>query len=387
MTITANDHPYRVTAVEGSAKYANNHPIKVEIEGGVVTPDEFDELEKKVDALSTDLSYKGGVEDYDHLPSNPAQGDVYTTEDTGVLWVWDGTQWVALNDTGSNTIVANTAPTISTEGEVGQLYLDTTAGKLYVLKAIDDTSTPATYTWIAVGPTVVQTTGTSTTDVMSQNAVTSMVFADPSAKNRIQIGKASSASSTYSIAIGAQAISSHGSSIAIGGSIANNTYKTRATGDDAIAIGIRANATADDSVAIGRGARATVKGQFDIGQEEGGGYNNSNYRLLTGLYDPQSAHDAATKGYVDGTTESVTIADTDWSALSSSDPYTYSATKTLTATIGANSTVSLINDNAVSFGTYGFAIGAVDQPNNTITVYSIGSPSASVTLKINVKGA
>lgn len=89
---------------------------------------------------------------------------------------------------------------------------------------------------------------------------------------------------------------------------------------------------------------------------------------------------------IDGTTESVAIADTDWAALSSSDPYTYSATKTLTAAIGANSTVELINDAAVDFATYGFAIGAVDTANNTVTFYSIGAPSASKTLKVNVKG-
>lgn len=87
-----------------------------------------------------------------------------------------------------------------------------------------------------------------------------------------------------------------------------------------------------------------------------------------------------------GTIETLTIADTDWTALSSSSPYTYSATKTLTATIGANSTVSLINDSAVDFATYGFAIGSVDQPNNTVTIYSIGSPDASKNLTINLKG-
>lgn len=87
-----------------------------------------------------------------------------------------------------------------------------------------------------------------------------------------------------------------------------------------------------------------------------------------------------------GTTETLTIADTDWSALSSSDPYDYSATVSVTATIGANSTVELINDAAVDFATYGFAIGAVDTANNTVTFYSIGAPSASKTLKVNVKG-
>ena len=87
-----------------------------------------------------------------------------------------------------------------------------------------------------------------------------------------------------------------------------------------------------------------------------------------------------------GTTETLTIAASDWTALSSSDPYTYQATKTLTATIGANSLVELLNDQAVLFATYGFAIGSVDTTNNTVTIYSVGQPSASVSLNINVKG-
>lgn len=48
------------------------------------------------------------------------------------------------------------------------------------------------------------------------------------------------------------------------------------------------------------------------------GYNGSAYRLLTGLYDPQSDHDAATKGYVDAVATSVaaaTVSSQDWSDL------------------------------------------------------------------------
>lgn len=67
------------------------------------------------------------------------------------------------------------APTTSTIGTVGQLYQDTTNGDLYQLKSINTTVTPNEYNWEIVGGSsvnVVQTTGTSTTDVMSQNAVT-----------------------------------------------------------------------------------------------------------------------------------------------------------------------------------------------------------------------
>ena len=64
------------------------------------------------------------------------------------------------------------APTTSTVGTVGKLYEDTTNGDLYQCTAVSG----STYTWEEVGGgsgvNVVQTTGQSTTDVMSQKAIT-----------------------------------------------------------------------------------------------------------------------------------------------------------------------------------------------------------------------
>jgi len=148
MTINANSHPYKVIVGDGNSPiYANRHPIKVDVEGGVVTPAEFEELEKKVDALATDLSYKGGVPTYDDLPADAETGDVYTTEDTGILYVWDGTEWVALNDTGSSVMTGSSDPTTSTEGELGQLYINTTTDKLFYCAG----ETSGSYTWIGIG--------------------------------------------------------------------------------------------------------------------------------------------------------------------------------------------------------------------------------------------
>ena len=69
--------------------------------------------------------------------------------------------------------------------------------------------------WVTGGPNVVQTTGTSTTDVMSQNAVTSMVFADPSANREVRIGAGSASSSTNTIAVGPYARATYPYSTAI----------------------------------------------------------------------------------------------------------------------------------------------------------------------------
>ena len=177
------------------------------------------------------------------------------------------------------------APTTSTAGTLGQLLTDTTNAKLYQLTAIDTTDPQnPSYTWSEVGgssgPTVVQTTGTSTTDVMSQKAVTEMVFADNSSATRIKIGASAQCQGAEAVAIGRLAKGTQNYSVAIGtnATIGNNPC----------------------SVAIGAFSRADQRGEMNIGSTNTFyGYNSSNYRLLTGVYDGQSAHDAATKGQLD----------------------------------------------------------------------------------------
>lgn len=211
------------------------------------------------------------------------------------------------------------APTTATEGKyVGQLYYDTTNEAMYFLKAIDTTTTPATYTWEALGGgssvNVVQTTGTSTTDVMSQNATTSMVYADPNTKRKIQLGYNAQTNLSNSIALGSGANTVLGDTVAIGSgaSAYNNDGIAIGRGSEAgsadyssatqsIAIGGQTKARAQGAIALGQGAIASNAGEMNIGAGDVQfGYNNSNYRLLSGVYDPQNAHDAATKGYVDG---------------------------------------------------------------------------------------
>jgi len=85
-----------------------------------------------------------------------------------------------------------------------------------------------------------------------------------------------------------------------------------------------------------------------------------------------------------GDTETYTVATTDWTALASATPYTYSATVTATHTIGNNTIVELYNDNPVLFAANGFAVGSVS--GQSVVLYSIGIPSASVSLKVNYKG-
>lgn len=186
------------------------------------------------------------------------------------------------------------------------------------------------------GATVVQTTGQSTTDVMSQKAVTDMVFAG-GLTGKVQIGAGASVSAggnSSAIAIGTTASATGLNNTAIGTSAtASNSYSlavgwnSTASNNNAVALGRKATASGQNSIAIGWNATATQQGQFDIslGTNQTAGYNSSNYRLLTGLYDPQNAHDAATKGYVDtklGSLTLVSLTQAAYDALTTKDPNT-----------------------------------------------------------------
>ena len=143
-----------------------------------------------------------------------------------------------------------------------------------------------------------QTTGTSTTSVMSQNATTSMVYADPATLRKIKIGASTSTSQgADSIEVGYLAAAAADNGVAIGRNAGNGSAAT-----GGVSIGVNANTNGVGQIALGAtsGSNDTTQGVMSIGPSNTYyGYNSSNYRLLTGLYDPQSAHDAATKGYVD----------------------------------------------------------------------------------------
>ena len=279
----------------------------------------------------------------------------------------------------ANTL-SSAAPTTTTAGVLGQLYSDTTNGDLYHCTAIDTTDPQnPVYTWDIVGggsgPTVVQTTGTSQSDVMSQNATTAMIYADPGTNSKVRIGTDTNryinnngiliGSSTnqpigsnsvkigytgyagdnygvsvgyntysagYAVGIGSNAAAGYTGSVAIGGGsslsdasqaraaksisigsgtisdgnngIAIGTSAASGSGNANIAIGYNAktyNNSLKYTVCIGAGSQPSASGEMNIGcsREPGYGYNNSDYRLLSGVYDGQSAHDAATKGQLD----------------------------------------------------------------------------------------
>lgn len=195
------------------------------------------------------------------------------------------------------------------------------------------TKNPDTWTFIGEisggsSVNVVQTTGTSETDVMSQKAVTSMVFDNANTGNikignsatlfqankGIVIGSQASARSNgvtigsradaYSnaVAVGAGALASHSSSVCIGESAkdSNSSY--------AVSIGRFANVgnNHDGSVALGAESLCSRAGEVNIGSTSTSyGYNSTNYRVLGGVHDGIDAHDAVTKGQLDAVAPAV----------------------------------------------------------------------------------
>lgn len=157
--------------------------------------------------------------------------------------------------------------------------------------------------------TPVQTTGTSTTDVMSQNATSSMVFADPGTDTQIKIGANTSDPGTQGILIGNGTYNNNvtNNNMSIGASAhchVANTYDCIAFGDlanvqshSAIAIGRSASVgnNLQGSIALGAYSTVTRKGEINVGTSwNATGFNNTAYRVIGGVHDGQNNHDAAT---------------------------------------------------------------------------------------------
>lgn len=151
---------------------------------------------------------------------------------------------------------------------------------------------------------VVQTTGTSTNSVMSQNATTSMVFADPANKTKVKIGNSSTfidGSAAMGIVIGASAKNYGDNSLCIGSNSIVNFPK-------GVALGAKTTANGSFSVALGTGATASVNGELNVGTGSvytTSGYNGTNYRLITGVHDGQNAQDAVTVNQVNATIDAI----------------------------------------------------------------------------------
>lgn len=204
------------------------------------------------------------------------------------------------------------------------------------------------------GVTPVQTTGTSTTDVMSQDATTKMIYPDiANYPYKMVIGEGSIDGTNKGLVInGAINPGLNSNSVAIGatdGSTARIGQNGKASagvaigadasvgrGNDSVSIGFNAycNSGQDtgDNVAIGHnsyagnnnvtgtvalGARSkpTRQGEVNVGNTANQGYNNTAYRVIGGVHDGQDAHDCATVGQINATIDAINT------ALSTSIPH------------------------------------------------------------------
>lgn len=211
-----------------------------------------------------------------------------------------------------------TGATSSAAGEAGLVPAPTTADTGKFLKG------DGTWGEAGGGVNVVQNTGQSTTDVMSQKAVTDTLFynnslsnvqlgADATARGAAAITILGSANYNYSIAIGKNCYNGGSNSVAIGSSPDTNTrtrvgnlvgsgvaigYDAYAQENRSTAVGGSTRAEGSFSAAFGSHSSATAQGEFSIGGTGLGtnGYNGTSYRKITNVYDGENAHDAATYG-------------------------------------------------------------------------------------------
>lgn len=259
-----------------------------------------------------------------------ANGSTFYCSDNSKLYVWYKTQWyekVVEGGGGGTSYTAGDGINISNN----EISVDTntiqpklTAGTNITIDANNVISAEGGG---GSSVNVVQTMGTSTTDVMSQKATTTMIHpADDTNHARIAIGQSSLAPGTNSISIGYRAQSATGrQNIALGSQAtieasASNSIsigtESKCGNSNTLAIGNHAKAMFSHSVAIGSYAEPTQSGEVNIGSgTQLAGYNNSSYRLLTGLYDGQSAHDAVTVEQVNATIDAINA------ALSTSIPH------------------------------------------------------------------
>lgn len=162
------------------------------------------------------------------------------------------------------------------------------------------------------GGTLYDTIGQNTDGAMTQKAVTDELYAPnnyQTDRTAVRIGwhRASEDSSQpqYSVQIGLARARGTGS-IAIN---AANSGTNAAYAAASVAIGAGAQTTANATGAVSFGGTVDTAGVFSIqANVSNNGYNNSNYRLLTGVYDGQSANDAVNVGQINALIDAINTA-------------------------------------------------------------------------------
>lgn len=294
----------------------------------------------------------GNADVYRHFLSSENIIDNLTSSDT--VYPLSAKQGKALKDTIDGLLISGAgAPTTSTVGTIGQLYEDTTNGKLYQCTAVSG----STYTWSEVGAggggggDIVYSTKT-TSNASDGGAVyiggknaSQTIYQDPtttdnhykyfwalpfntseSANTRIPgnetvniggdqlpggddnvtVGYRTACTGSHNVNIGFQAghSSANGSCVCVGDSAKCQQNYGVALGRDAMV-----NQTHTGSVALGYNARTTRQGEVYIGTNSTfAGYNSTKLRVIGGVHDGQLADDAVTVGQLNATIDAINTA-------------------------------------------------------------------------------
>ncbi len=221
----------------------------------------------------------------------------------GVAQVWDSNSGYKQIEILSNNDVLYVTKVNSTSGLVGS--------SAYPVK-LGGSST-----------NVVQTTGTSTTDVMSQDAITKMVYPMiATLPNAINIRGASgidTATADYAIAVGTNATARGERTVSIGygtsdyangdRSVVIGNFAKVNNNSKGIAIGNLATCSNPSSIALGSSATTSRVGEVNIGAGTSGeGYNSTNYRVIGGVHDGQLDNDAVTVEQVNAVIDAINTA-------------------------------------------------------------------------------
>lgn len=231
------------------------------------------------------------------------------------------------------------APTTSTVGTIGQLYEDTTNGKLYQCTS----TSGGTYTWSEVGGggggggDIVYSTKTTSNsadggavyiggknanqDIYPDPTVTDnhwhyfwalpfnpeeTAYTDVPGNETLNIGGSQSTGGDHNVTIGFRSRSAGSGNVAIGYQAGSNQAYGSAVSVGAsaqcfqnygVALGkeARVNQGHTGSIALGAGARTTRQGEVYVGTNDSfASYNSSKLRVIGGVYDGQDIHDAAT---------------------------------------------------------------------------------------------
>lgn len=202
-------------------------------------------------------------------------GSTFYCSDNSKLYVWCDTQWYEKTATGGGGASYTAGTGIDITDNTISVDTDTIQPKL----------------------TIAQTTGSSTTDVMSQDATTKMVYPDTfSTKHNVILSSGTGfVQGNYNVVIGNSPAVTANNNVAIG----DQSYSNK---DQCVLLGSYTNTTGGAyAVALGTYSSAWEKGVVSVGDSSGTHtnlYNNTQYRKIVNVYDGSNAHDVVTVGQV-----------------------------------------------------------------------------------------